>query len=548
MTRHPVSPAWLVLWCALWMAVAGNLPLWRRLAGLGLLQTPGGALFALSMLAIIFGLLSALLGVFAWRASFKAVAIGMLLTTAVASHFMLSFGVLMDPGMITNAMQTDVREARALASWRLAASIVVLAVLPGWLLWRQPAAYGTLPRQLGRNLLLAAAGVSIAAGAGLLSAQTMASVMRNHKDVRYLTNPLAALYSAGWVAARPFERDSSILTRVGEDARLAPATALSRPRILLLVLGETGRSGNFSINGYARPTSPGLEREGAVTFRNAWSCGTSTAASVPCMFSNLGREDFDSRKTQHEGLLDVLQRAGLGVLWIDNQSGCKGVCDRIPAASTASITESPLCASGECLDGVMLEGLDERIAALDPKRVSRGLVIVMHQMGSHGPAYYLRSPAAMKRFLPECTTAALQDCTQDQLVNAYDNSIVYTDHFLSQAIGWLKTRAGAADTAMVYVADHGESLGEKNLYLHGLPYAIAPDVQKHVPWISWVSDGLQRSAGLSLDCLRAAQDKRISHDNYFHSVLGFAGVETSTYRSSLDVYAPCRAAVATAPR
>jgi lipid A ethanolaminephosphotransferase len=261
---------------------------------------------------------------------------------------------------------------------------------------------------------------------------------------------------------------------------------------------------------------------------------------VPCMFSNLGRENFESRTTQHEGLLDVLQRAGLAVLWIDNQSGCKGVCDRVPSVSTSSNTESALCATGECLDGVMLEGLDERIAALDAGRVARGLVIVMHQMGSHGPAYHLRSPADMKRFLPECKTAALQDCSRDQLVNAYDNSIVYTDHFLAQAIGWLKTRADKADTAMIYVADHGESLGENNLYLHGMPYSVAPDVQKHVPWITWVSEGFQRSAGLSMSCLRTAGDQRISHDNYFHSVLGLASVQTSAYVPALDAYAACR--------
>ena len=542
MTRRPLSPVWLVAACALWMAAAGNAPLWRRLADLGLLQSASGVAFAASMLGAIFGLVAAILGLFAWRATFKTAASVLLLVTAIASYFMLAYGVVMDPGMLTNAVQTDPREATALASWRLAASLVVLAALPGWLLWRQPLAYGGLRRQLGRNLLLVVAALALGIGSIFLGAQTLASVMRNHKDVRYLINPLATVYSAGRLALRPFERDDSILVRTGEDAKLAASSARrEKPFILLLVLGETGRSGNFSINGYARPTSPELERAGAASFHNAWSCGTSTAASVPCMFSNLGRENFESRKNQHEGLLDVLQRAGLAVLWIDNQSGCKGVCDRVPRASTESTMRSPLCAGGECLDGVMLEGLDQRIAALDPARVARGVVLVMHQMGSHGPAYHLRSPPDMKRFMPECTSAALQDCSRDEVVNAYDNSIAYTDHFLGQAIGWLKTRARSADTALVYVADHGESLGENNLYLHGLPYSVAPDVQKRVPWITWLSPGFEGSTGLSTHCLRAAQDQKISHDNYFHSVLGLAGVETSAYREALDVYAACRA-------
>jgi lipid A ethanolaminephosphotransferase len=172
--------------------------------------------------------------------------------------------------------------------------------------------------------------------------------------------------------------------------------------------------------------------------------------------------------------------------------------------------------------------------------VARGLVVVMHQMGSHGPAYHLRSPAARKRFLPECESPALQDCSQASIVNAYDNSIAYTDHFLGQAIAWLKRQAPHADTAMIYVSDHGESLGENNLYLHGMPYTIAPDVQKRVPWVTWVSDGFRRATGLSVDCLRAAQDTKISHDHYFHSVLGLMGVGTTAYQPALDAYAQCR--------
>jgi lipid A ethanolaminephosphotransferase len=117
----------------------------------------------------------------------------------------------------------------------------------------------------------------------------------------------------------------------------APATPRrSKPPLLLLVLGETARSGNFSLNGYGRPTNPLLAKEDVASQRNAWSCGTSTAASLPCMFSNFGREAYDSRPANYEGLLDVLQRAGLAVLWIDNQSGCKGACDRMPNVNTVA--------------------------------------------------------------------------------------------------------------------------------------------------------------------------------------------------------------------
>ncbi len=537
------SPATLIAASALWMAVIGNLPLWRSLAGFGIFHTPRGVATATGLAVAIFGVHTMVLALVAWRWSFKGAAATLLFVTAASGYFMLTYGVVMDPGMVTSAFQTDLHEAAGLFSWRLVIALAVAGALPAWMVWRQRVDWGSARRQALRNALLAVAGLAITAAAILASFQGLAAVMRNHKEVRYLVNPMAAIYSAARGAARPLGRDESVLVRVGEDATRAshPAGQDDRPPLLLLVLGETARSDNFSINGYPRPTTPGLEREGVVSFRNAWSCGTSTAASVPCMFSDLGRERFEARTHAYEGLLDVLHHAGLAVLWIDNQSGCKGVCDRVPSVSTGAQAADSPCPRGECLDGVMLEGLDARIAALDPARVARGLVVVMHQMGSHGPAYHLRSPAALKRFQPECASAALDACTRESLVNAYDNSIAYTDHFLVDAIGWLKSKAGRADTALMYVSDHGESLGEHNLYLHGLPYAVAPDVQKHVPWITWLSEGFSRSAGVSAACLQARRDQRLSHDNYFHAVLGLMAVRTSAYRPDLDPYAPCTA-------
>ncbi|HVR50518.1 MAG TPA: sulfatase-like hydrolase/transferase, partial [Pseudorhodoferax sp.] len=246
------------------------------------------------------------------------------------------------------------------------------------------------------------------------------------------------------------------------------------------------------------------------------------------------------RSGDYENLLDVLQRAGLAVLWLDNQSGCKGVCDRVPHAATAKASPNGLCSGGECLDGVMLEQLETRLAALDPVRRARGTVVVLHQMGSHGPAYAARSPAAAKRFLPECTSNALQDCDPQQLRNAYDNSIAYTDQFLGEAIAWLQRNPTGTDNALMYVSDHGESLGENNLFLHGMPYAIAPDVQKHVPWITWLSPGFAQASALSDSCLRERADARVSHDDYFHSVLGLMDVSTRVYQMAQDAYAPCR--------
>jgi len=327
------------------------------------------------------------------------------------------------------------------------------------------------------------------------------------------------------------------LLPVGVDARVAPSTG--KPRLLVLVLGETGRSGNFGINGYERDTTPELARAQVASFRNAWSCGTSTAASVPCMFSPLGREAYGARDRDTENLMDVLQHAGLAVLWIDNQpGGCKGVCDRVPNVNTSALQDPVLCAGGECRDEILLAGLDERIAALPAEKRSKGVVLVMHQMGSHGPAYAQRTPAAYKRFLPECTSSHLPDCDAASLRNAYDNTIAYTDHVLGSTIGWLRQR-GDYDGALLYVSDHGESLGENNLYLHGLPYALAPDVQKHIPWVTWLSPGFEHASGIAMGCLRGRAQERITHDHLFHSVLGLMQVGTTAYHRALDAYAGC---------
>lgn len=536
MRTHPVRPGTLSLLAILWIATAGNAPLWRELAALGLLQARCGWLLALALGALLAAALYGLLALLAWRPLLKPAITLLLVASAAGGHFMWTYHVLVDGAMAVNALHTDWPEVHALLTPRLAAVLLLGAVLPAFLLWRQPVVYQPWPRQAARNL----AGVVLAAGAMaavvVAGFQPLASTMRNHKQLRYLANPLNTLYAAGASLAGE-RRVHGALQPVGQDAHLV-ATG-PRPPLLLLVLGETGRSGNFGVNGYARDTTPQMAQAGVASFRNAWSCGTSTAASVPCMFSPLGREAFLARSRDSENLLDVLQHAGLAVLWIDNQpGGCKGVCDRVPHVDTSAGQDPALCPGGECLDEVLLAGLDQRVAALPAERRQRGVVLVMHQMGSHGPAYAARSPAAFKRFLPECASSHLPDCGAQELRNAYDNSIAYTDHVLGAAIRWLAGRADY-DGALLYIADHGESLGENNLYLHGLPYALAPDVQKHVPWITWLSPGYERRSGLSVGCLRSQADARLSHDHLFHSVLGLLQVDTAAYRRELDAYAPC---------
>ena len=541
-TPRGLRPLTVMVLAALWIATIGNLALWRALAALPELGNARGWLFGLAFALLIGAVQVAISSLFAWRWSLKPVLAFMLLAAAAGAYFMLSYGVVIERTMMVNVLLTDTREARELLSWRMAGALALLGVLPVALLWRARMSWPSGLRQLRNNALTLVAALALAIVAMGLSFQDLSATMRNHTQLRYLINPLNSFYAIATLGERPIQRNGAAVLPIGQDAHLAPRPAGAHPPLVLLVVGETARSDHQGLNGYARDTTPELAARGVVSLRNAWSCGTNTAASVPCMFSPLGREAFDARQDNTEGLADVLQRAGYAVLWLDNQAGgCKGVCDRVPTVDDKALQTPGLCdAEGECLDEVMQNGLDERIAQLPPERRARGVVVFMHQMGSHGPAYYKRSPKAFKKFEPECTTNALQQCSREQVVNAYDNTIVYTDHVLASNIDWLKAHEAQWSPALMYLSDHGESLGENNLYLHGLPYRFAPDVQKHIPWVFWLSPQFQQESGISLKCLARLRDEHVSQDNYFHTVLGLLGVRTKVYDPRRDMGVMCQ--------
>ena len=537
------NPLTLAALGTLWISSVCNWPLWKAMSALPELNSARGVLFMLAFGGVIACATLILLALFAWTRSIKLAIAVFLISAALCAHFMGSYGVVIDPTMMLNVVQTDVRETRDLVGWPMLLSVLGLAVLPLLVLWRLPVKPLKFSSQLGRNLLAVLLMCLLIFGLVMASFADLSSTMRNHRSLRYLINPLNAYFGLAVIAVQANAKPKGPPQAIGTDAKVArPANA--KPPLLLLVIGETARADHFSLNGYARPTNPELAALGVVSFTDVTSCGTNTAASLPCMFSHLGKRDFEARERDHENLLDVLQRAGLAVLWLDNQSGCKGLCDRVPSAY-ASVPASPgrplpagLCSGGECLDAALTHDLETRLAALPQARRAQGVVMVLHHIGSHGPAYFKRSPPERKAFLPECSNSALQQCEAASLINAYDNSIAYTDHVLAEAIAWLKTNGEGFDPQLLYVSDHGESLGENNLYLHGLPFALAPRAQKHVPMIFWQAQGVVASAKTS--CLNGARNTALTHDNMFHTVLGLVGVSAAEYQRSLDAFAACR--------
>ncbi len=539
--RQPRSAITLVLLSSLWLAVVGNLALWKTLTELPDLTGGHGVFFAVVFALIIAGVIASLLSIVAWRYTLKPVITLFLLLAGFATHYMLAYGIVVDTPMVINVFQTDTREAGDQLSGQLALTVLVLGVLPALWLWRQPMTSPPWQQQLMRNGALCLTGLVISAAMLQGVFQDFASLMRNHTQLRYQINPLNSVYALLDLTVIPSERPNGPMHALGTDAHIIQrsASTAERPPLLVFVLGETARSQNFSLNGYERPTNPLLAKENITSFTHVTSCGTSTAESVPCMFSHLGRAAYVKREQDFENLLDVLQHAGYAVLWMDNQSGCKDQCDRVPHTNTSNLQVPDHCEGGECRDTVMLARIDSELAKLPAERRARGTVVVLHQMGSHGPAYFKRTPAEFKKFAPECQDTSLSPCDRAQVVNAYDNTIVFTDYFLSRVIGWLKSQEKSSTPAMLYVADHGESLGEKNIYLHGLPYAVAPVEQKTVPLITWLSPGFEQLSRVSTRCLNAERHKPLSHDNLFHSVLGLMAVKTTAYQRELDFFATC---------
>jgi len=534
--RLPVE-AVLLLAGLFWAVLSNRMFLQAALKGRELADASAWG-FGAALLAGLLALHVLVLALLANRWTVKPLVALLFVATAFASFYMQHYGVYLDPSMLRNVLRTDVREAGELLGWSLLPHLLLHAVLPLVVLWRIEVVQWRWKRSLVMRAGLIVAALGLLVGSVLASFQPLASLMRNHKEVRYLITPANYLWSLAAVAGADAQAKAVPRKAIGLDATKGPSWATrSKPLLVVLVVGETARAANWGLSGYARQTTPELARLPVLNFPHAVSCGTNTEVSVPCMFAPVGRRDYDEATIRgSESLLHVLARAGVGVTWRDNQSGCKGVCEGLSSQSVLEIDPPGLCHDGRCLDEGLLHGLPDML------RQARGAqFLVLHQLGNHGPSYFRRYPAAFARHLPACESDDLRQCTREQIVNAYDNVLLYTDHVLARLIGQLQAAAGTLDSALIYVSDHGESLGENNLFLHGVPFPIAPDVQKQVPMLMWFSSGYDAGRGFDLGCLKARAAQPAAHDHLFHTVLGLLDVQTALYQSDWDLIRPCRA-------
>lgn len=480
----------------------------------------GNLAFVASVAVVLFCTITLMMSVFTLVLPVRVVASLFLVVAAVSGYYTDQFGTIIDSTMLENVAQTDVAEVRDLMTLQFGVRLLLFGVAATLLVWKIPLQRPTLLGRTARSAALGVAALGIMATTIFTFSDQYAGFFREHKQLRSYTNPLMPIYSGfRFAAAAAAEPENKTLVKTAEDAHISERDIDNDHELVIVVVGETARRDRFSLNGYARRTNPELEKESRlISYSHVVSCGTSTAISVPCMFSRETHNDFDLDSARHEeNVLDILQRTGVSVLWRDNNSSSKGVADRVRYEDFKSSEHNPICDS-ECRDVGMLEGLQ---AWIDQQ--PGDILIVLHQMGNHGPAYFKRYPPEFERFKPACQSLDFADCTTEEINNAYDNAILYTDYFLSRVIQLLKTNTPHYETAMLYVSDHGESLGEHGLYLHGAPYFMAPREQTEVPVVLWVGE----SSDIDMEQTFREKDKQTSHDAVFNSLLAAFEVETS---------------------
>lgn len=522
---------------ALYISLVNNQHFWFSL--LEVLQKGGDvhSLFLVSVFALIFSVVFLILSLFSVRPVFKPALVIMLIATAFTGYFMDTFGTIIDESMIQNVVETDVAEAGEILNASLLVHVLLYGVIPSLVILSLGLKQQSRKLELLSRSMVLLAIITVTSSVVYEAYRDVSFIFRENKQITYMINPIYPMRSLVNYYRHQQPAEKTPLQMVFNDVkRKRVLDTVVRKSLFVIVLGETARADNFHINGYPRNTTPGLEQRQVINFSQVSSCGTATAISVPCIFSILGHSDYDDAIARNsENLLDALNHAGVKVLWRDNNSGCKGVCNRVSTENMHHLDIADLCNENGCYDEVLLYRLQEYIDNLE-----QDAVIVLHQQGSHGPSYFKRYPGAFSRFSPACNQDSVQNCSYDEIVNAYDNTILYTDYFLSKVIDLLKENSVTHDTAMLYVSDHGESLGENGVYLHGLPYVIAPRQQTHVPFILWLSDTFTQDLAIDRKCLVQHQDMPLSHDNVLHSVLGVMGVETQRYSAEKDIFNNCQ--------
>ncbi len=533
-SKLEVKSPLFILFITIYFGFALNLSFWRFVFERISIDSFGIFVFFISLIFFILVPLYMLFNLIVLPYIAKPFVIVLLIASSSVNYFMYNYGVFIDADMIRNVFETNTREAFDLITFKSFLYVFFTGIVPAIVVFFTKIKYSSFLKELKIRSIFVGIGLLIVAMFAIVSYKEYASFGRNNREVRKLINT----FNYNYAVVRYFQLQSLSkreFLKLDENAKLNPYEDPYKT-VLVLVVGETARAKNFSLYGYKKETNPLLEKEDVIAFKNVKSCGTATAISLPCIFSSKTKNDFNVVDAKYvENLIDILANAGYDILWLENDDGCKGVCNRITTEYMVEQNNKKYCDGTYCLDEVLIDGLEERL-----KNISKDTVIVLHGMGSHGPTYYKRYTKEFEKFKPTCDTAEIQNCSLEAIRNTYDNTIVYTDFILSLIINVLK-KFPNFESGMLYVSDHGESLGENNIYLHGLPYKIAPSEQTDIPMILWMSENMKRDDHIDYKCLKEMAEKNnYSHDNVFHSISSLLEVETTTYNNEFDIFKSCR--------
>lgn len=426
------------------------------------------------------------------------------LINAVAVYFINTYSVIIDESMIGNVLNTNYSESSSFFSIKLVLYVVFLGILPSIFIIKAKIITVTVKKFLVSISLTLLFLLTLA----FANASNWLWIDKNSKTLGGLAMPWSYAVNIPLFYIHQFKKNE-------KEILLPDATIKDDQKsVVILVIGESARSENFSLYGYPKNTNPLLSKIPNVSHFNATSDATYTTAGVKSIVEHENTDEL------YEILPNYLYRNNVDVIWRTTNWGEPPVHIKNYQNREDLM---PNCKGDGCdYDGILLSGLKEQILASKKNKI----LIVLHTSTSHGPTYSKKYPAQFEIFKPVCNSVELGNCSHTELVNAYDNTIVYTDYLLANVIEDLK-QLQEYKSAMIFVSDHGESLGENNLYMHGLPRSIAPKQQYEIPFIVWTSD----------NSARQMKPNKILTQNYvFHSVLNFLNIQSPIYKEQMNIF------------
>lgn len=423
--------------------------------------------------------------------------------SSIATYFVNTYNIIIDKGMIGNVINTNYDEASSFFSVKLLLYIFLFGILPSIYIIKAKIITVTLKKFLATTSLA----LLFFAALIFVNATNWLWIDKHDTTLGGLVMPWS--YTVNIARFYIHKHQSNRKEILLPDATIKD----DKKSVLVLVIGESARTKNFSLYGYEKNTNPLLSETPNLFYFPAESCATYTTAGIKCILEHKKSNDL------YEILPNYLFRNNVSVVWRTTNWGEPPV--HIKNYQNREALMPDYKGENGNYDEILLSGLKEQISESEHNKV----LIILHTSTSHGPTYSKKYPPRFEIFTPVCNSVELADCSQEELINAYDNTIVYTDYLLYSLIELLK-ELKEYDSSMIFVSDHGESLGEKNLYMHGLPMSIAPREQYEIPFIVWVSDSLRQ----------LKPNESLTQNHVFHSVLNFLGVESPIYEEELNIY------------